>query len=112
MSTFTTTADMSFTTTLTGIPARSSNEPDESTAWAQRARRLDEPIEIALPYIAKTQDEKMYRVVRDRERWFQVVMGADTNWTRPRSTTSGARRAPRGGREDSLAFAFEVGARP
>jgi hypothetical protein len=31
---------------------------------------------VALPYIAKTQDEKMYRVVRDRERWFQVVMGA------------------------------------
>jgi ERCC4-related helicase len=33
------------------------------------------PIQIYLPYIAETQDEKMYRVVMDRERWFQVVMG-------------------------------------
>jgi hypothetical protein len=33
------------------------------------------PINIYLPYIAQTQDEKMYRVVMDRERWFKVVMG-------------------------------------
>jgi hypothetical protein len=32
-------------------------------------------VEVYLPYIAKTQDEKMYRVVMDRERWFKVVMG-------------------------------------
>jgi hypothetical protein len=30
---------------------------------------------VYLPYIAQTQDEKMYRVVMDRERWFKVVMG-------------------------------------
>jgi superfamily II DNA/RNA helicase len=41
-----------------------------------KGERLDRPIDIYLPYLAKTQDEKMYRVVRDRERWFQVVMGA------------------------------------
>jgi len=29
------------------------------------------------PFIGQTQDEKMYRVVMDRERWFQVVMGED-----------------------------------
>ena len=29
-----------------------------------------------MPYISETQDEKMYRVVMDRERWFRVVMGA------------------------------------
>ena len=29
------------------------------------------------PYIAATQDEKRYRVVMDRERWFQVIMGED-----------------------------------
>ena len=40
-----------------------------------KSEREDEPIEIYLPYLAETQDEKMYRVVRDRERWFQVVMG-------------------------------------
>jgi superfamily II DNA or RNA helicase len=33
------------------------------------------PIDVFLPYVSGTQDEKMYRVVRDRERWFQVVMG-------------------------------------
>jgi superfamily II DNA/RNA helicase len=33
------------------------------------------PIQVYLPYISETQDEKMYRVVMDRERWFQVVMG-------------------------------------
>jgi hypothetical protein len=27
------------------------------------------------PYIAESADEKLYRVLRDRERWFQVVMG-------------------------------------
>lgn len=32
-------------------------------------------IKVYLPYIAETQDEKMYRVVMDRERWFKIVMG-------------------------------------
>ena len=32
-------------------------------------------IQVYLPYLAETQDEKMYRVVMDRERWFKVVMG-------------------------------------
>ena len=32
-------------------------------------------IHIYLPYVAETQDEKMYRVVMDREQWFNVVMG-------------------------------------
>lgn len=40
-----------------------------------KAERVGQPIHVYLPYIAGTQDEKMYRVVRDRERWFQVVMG-------------------------------------
>jgi len=33
------------------------------------------PIEIYLPFIGETQDEKMYRVVMDRDRWFKVIMG-------------------------------------
>lgn len=33
------------------------------------------PINIFYPYISETQDEKMYRVVMDREKWFKVVMG-------------------------------------
>ena len=40
------------------------------------AARSGSPVTVYLPYLAATQDEKMYRVVRDRERWFQVVMGA------------------------------------
>lgn len=36
-----------------------------------------EPINIFLPFVAETQDEKMYRVVMDRERWFSVVMGQE-----------------------------------
>jgi hypothetical protein len=30
---------------------------------------------VYLPYLSETQDEKQYRVVMDRERWFSVVMG-------------------------------------
>lgn len=34
-----------------------------------------ESIHVYLPYIAGTADEKMFRVVSDRARWFQIVMG-------------------------------------
>jgi ERCC4-related helicase len=40
-----------------------------------KAERVKQPIHIYMPYVAETQDEKMFRVVRDRERWFQIVMG-------------------------------------
>lgn len=40
-----------------------------------KVERAGQPIDVFLPYIAETQDEKMYRVVMDRERWFKVVMG-------------------------------------
>ena len=40
-----------------------------------KVERCGQPIKIYYPYIAMTQDEKMYRVVMDRERWFSVVMG-------------------------------------
>lgn len=39
------------------------------------AERVRESINLYLPYVAATQDEKMFNVVRDRERWFQIVMG-------------------------------------
>jgi SNF2 family DNA or RNA helicase len=51
----------------------------------QRTGRLDRirckaevtghPIVVYEPFIAGSADERMYRVVRDRERWFQIVMG-------------------------------------
>jgi ERCC4-related helicase len=40
-----------------------------------KAETVLKPIEVFLPYIGGTQDEKQYRVVMDRERWFQVLMG-------------------------------------
>jgi superfamily II DNA or RNA helicase len=45
---------------------------DRIGAKAERARQ---PIYVYLPFVTATQDEKMFRVVRDRERWFAVVMG-------------------------------------
>jgi hypothetical protein len=45
---------------------------DRIGSKAERARR---PIHVYLPFVTATHDEKMFRVVRDRERWFSVVMG-------------------------------------
>lgn len=39
------------------------------------AELLKTDIEVYEPYLAGTHDEKMFRVVKDRERWFGVVMG-------------------------------------
>lgn len=50
----------------------------------QRTGRIDrlgckaegrQPIFVYLPYLAGTADERQYRVMSDRERWFRVVMG-------------------------------------
>jgi ERCC4-related helicase len=51
----------------------------------QRTGRLDRigskgeitghPVNVYLPFIEGAQDEKQYRVMHDRERWFNVVMG-------------------------------------
>jgi len=59
-----------------------------------KAEKCERPIEIYLPYIAETQDEKMYRVVMDRERWFNVVMGAGYNSNDNLSTEKEANRLP------------------
>ncbi len=40
-----------------------------------KAEAVHLPVVIYEPYLAGTHDEKMYRVVKDRERWFGVVMG-------------------------------------
>lgn len=40
-----------------------------------KGERMKASVSIYLPFIAHTQDEKMYRVVMDRERWFNIVMG-------------------------------------
>jgi hypothetical protein len=52
----------------------------------QRTGRIDRlgskaegrrPINVYLPYLAGAADERQYRVMSDRERWFRVVMGED-----------------------------------
>jgi hypothetical protein len=84
----------------------------------QRTGRLDrigakvehcgEPIHVYLPYLAGTQDEKMYRVVMDRERWFNVVMGEQFK-VDARSTETLAQRVPLPEAvAKSLAFRLEV----
>ena len=40
-----------------------------------KAERAHKSIHVYLPFVTATHDEKMFRVVRDRERWFSVVMG-------------------------------------
>lgn len=45
---------------------------DRIGALAERERRS---IEVFEPYLAGTHDEKMFRVVKDRAGWFDIVMG-------------------------------------
>ncbi len=45
---------------------------DRIRCKAEVARR---PIVVYEPFLGGSADEKMFRVVRDRERWFQIVMG-------------------------------------
>lgn len=69
----------------------------------QRTGRLDRirckaelvrlPIVIYEPFIAGSADEKMYRVVKDRERWFQIVMGQKFEFDE-KSAEDLARRIP------------------
>ena len=35
------------------------------------------PIDVYLPYVAGASDERQFRVMRDREQWFRIVMGQD-----------------------------------
>lgn len=42
------------------------------------AEREGSNIEVFEPYLAGTHDEKMFRVVKDRARWFDIVMGRAT----------------------------------
>ena len=57
------------------------------------AERVEQSIKLYLPYVAATQDEKMFQVVRDRERWFQIVMGENYELDEA-STDSRAERIP------------------
>ncbi len=58
-----------------------------------KVEQCRQSIHIYLPYLAETQDEKMYRVVMDRERWFSVVMGEQYKMD-TRTTEKLAQRVP------------------
>jgi len=58
-----------------------------------KVERSGEPIEVYLPFVGQAQDEKMYRVVMDRQRWFNVVMGKQYR-VDARSTDHLAERVP------------------
>lgn len=40
-----------------------------------KSEKCGKSIQVYMPYISETQDEKMYRVVTERERWFNIVIG-------------------------------------
>ena len=71
-----------------------------------KAELCGSSIQVYLPYISETQDEKMYRVVMDRERWFNVVMG-ETYHVDARSTDKLAERIPLP-ESAALALAFDL----
>ncbi len=73
-----------------------------------KVERCGQPIYTYLPFIAETQDEKMYRVVMDRERWFSVVMG-ESYRIDARTTEKLANRIPfPESAASELAFRLEV----
>jgi ERCC4-related helicase len=72
-----------------------------------KAESAGQPIHIYVPFIAETQDEKMYRVVTDRERWFSIVMGEDYKID-TRTTEKLANRIPLPG-SAAAELAFELG---
>jgi len=73
-----------------------------------KIERCGESICVFLPFIAETQDEKMYRVVMDRERWFKVVMGEKYK-VDARTTEEMAERLPLPiAAADELRFDLEV----
>lgn len=47
-----------------------------------KAEHCGHPIKVYLPYLEGCQDEKLFRVVMDRERWFGVVMGSEQSMAR------------------------------
>lgn len=42
-----------------------------------KAEQAGRPVQVDVPFVVQTQDEKMYRVVTDRERWFGVLVGEE-----------------------------------
>lgn len=62
-------------TIATNIQGRNSIIQFEKNGLTAGTNWLQDCFEVYLPYISETQDEKMYKVVTERERWFNIIMG-------------------------------------
>lgn len=57
------------------------------------AERMGRNIEVYEPYLAGTHDEKMFKVVKDRAQWFDIVMGRSSS-SDEHATDAEANREP------------------
>jgi hypothetical protein len=73
-----------------------------------KIERCGMPLQVFMPYVAETQDEKMYRVVTDRERWFRVIMGEEYRTDYRTTEKLGARIPFPESAANSLAFRLEA----
>jgi superfamily II DNA/RNA helicase len=73
-----------------GVLEQRTGRLDRIGALAEREGR---PIEVYEPYLAGTHDEKMFRVVKDRAQWFDIVMGR-ANGADEQATDAEERRVP------------------
>jgi superfamily II DNA/RNA helicase len=73
-----------------------------------KTERSGKSINVFIPYVSETQDEKMYRVVMDREKWFKIVMG-DNYKADVKSTDKISERIPLPSKlTEELAFNLEI----
>lgn len=56
-------------------PAKLEQKTGRVDRVGSKSERLSEKIDVQMPYIKHTQDEKAYRVVMARKSWFDTVMG-------------------------------------
>jgi len=73
-----------------------------------KAERVMKSVEVFLPFVAETQDEKQFRVVLDRERWFQVLMGEDYRMDDATLTEAAERIPLPRAAAHALSFALEI----
>lgn len=73
-----------------------------------KTERVGKSIQVYLPYLSQTQDEKMYRVVMDRERWFNIVMGEKYSTDVKNTEKLAARVELPGSIAEELSFKLEV----
>ena len=68
-------------------PSTLEQRPGRVDRIGSKAETSQQPVVVHEPYLAGTHDEKMFRVVKDGERWFGVVMGEilDSGETTPQS---------------------------